>query len=45
MTSIFDGQQPLALTDFQVQVAQLFFSLPEAAVSSWLVVPAWWRNT
>lgn len=26
-----DGQQPLALTDFQVQVAQPFFSLPEAA--------------
>ena len=30
MTSVFDGQQPLALTDFQVQVAQLFFSLPAA---------------
>jgi len=26
-----DGQKPLALTDFQVLVAQLFFSLPEAA--------------
>ena len=29
MTSVFDGQQPLALTHFQVQVARLFFSLPE----------------
>jgi hypothetical protein len=28
---VADGQNPLALTDFQVQVAQLFFSLPEAA--------------
>jgi hypothetical protein len=26
-----DGHEPLALTDFQVQVAQLFFSLPETA--------------
>ena len=31
MASFPDGQQPFALTDFQVQVAQLFFSLPEAA--------------
>ena len=30
MTSVFDGRQPLALTDFQVQVARLFFSLPAA---------------
>jgi hypothetical protein len=30
VTSVSDGQQPLALTDFQVQVARLFFSLPEA---------------
>ena len=30
MTSVSDGQQPLALTDFQIQVAQLFFALPAA---------------
>jgi len=30
VTSVFDGRQPLALTDFQVQVARLFFSLPAA---------------
>ena len=30
MTAVSDGQQPLALTDFQVQVARLFFSLPAA---------------
>ena len=30
MTSVSDGRQPLALTDFQVQVARLFFSLPAA---------------
>jgi Nucleotidyl transferase AbiEii toxin, Type IV TA system len=30
VTSVSDGQQPLALTDFQVQVAELFFSLPAA---------------
>ena len=31
MASFPDGHEPLALTDFQVQVAQLFFSLPETA--------------
>ena len=31
MASFPDGYEPLALTDFQVQVAQLFFSLPETA--------------
>ncbi len=31
MAFVPDGEEPLALTDFQVQVAQLFFSLPEAA--------------
>lgn len=31
MASFPEGQEQLALTDFQVQVARLFFSLPEAA--------------
>jgi hypothetical protein len=31
VASVPDGQKPLVLTAFQVQVAQLFFSLPEAA--------------
>jgi Nucleotidyl transferase AbiEii toxin, Type IV TA system len=30
-TSVPGGQEPLALTDFQVEVAQLFFSLPAAS--------------
>jgi hypothetical protein len=30
VTSLSGGQQPLALTAFQVKVARLFFSLPEA---------------
>jgi hypothetical protein len=30
VTSVSDGQQPLALTDFQLQVARLLFSLPAA---------------
>lgn len=30
VTSAFDGQQPPALTNFQVEVARLFFSLPAA---------------
>ena len=31
MVSVPDDQKPLCLTEFQVQVARLFFSLPEAA--------------
>jgi Nucleotidyl transferase AbiEii toxin, Type IV TA system len=30
VTSVSDGQQSLALTNFQIQVAQLFFALPAA---------------